>query len=225
MSRRTVNLTPELILRAYAAGIFPMAESSDSKELRWFDPPIRAIIPLDERFHVPKRLARTVKSKPYSVRLNTAFEAVIRACAEPTPERPITWINREIIDIYLRLHKMGHAHSLEVWDGADLVGGLYGASLGTAFFGESMFSRKTDASKIALVHLVALLRARGVTLLDTQFQTPHLARFGTTEITRANYQLLLHMALEKRAQPFALESEKEWNYLLGSVLQPVTHKS
>jgi leucyl/phenylalanyl-tRNA--protein transferase len=221
MSRRISSLTPDLMLRAYAAGIFPMAESSDSDELRWFDPPVRALIPLDSGFHVPHKLARLVRSKPYAVKVNTAFEAVIRACAEPTPTRPITWINREIVELFTRLHRLGSAHSIEIWDGADLVGGLYGVAQGAAFFGESMFNRRTDASKIALVHLVALLRAKGYQLLDTQFQTPHLAQFGTFETTRATYQLLLKMALDVRAEPIrVLRACPDWDAWLTPVLTP-----
>jgi leucyl/phenylalanyl-tRNA--protein transferase len=207
------------MMRAYAAGIFPMAESSESEGLRWFDPPIRAIIPLDSRFHVPKSLAKTIRQMSWRVKIDTAFERVIAACAAPTPTRPITWINREITELYIRLHRLGHAHSVEVWEGADLVGGLYGVASGAAFFGESMFNRKTDASKVALVHLVAFLRGKGFQLLDTQFQTPHLARFGTIEMTRANYQLLLNMALEKKTERLRPFSESAWPDLLRPVLQ------
>jgi leucyl/phenylalanyl-tRNA--protein transferase len=213
-NRSSFTLTPEILLRAYAAGIFPMAESATSKELRWFDPPIRAIIPLDGQFHVPQRLKRTIRQRPYEIKLNTAFEATMRACAEPRPDHPDTWINDEIIKLYTQLHTMGHAHSIEAWEGDKLVGGLYGVSLGSAFFGESMFSRKTDASKIALVHLVALLRHCGFTLLDTQFQTDHLERFGTYEITRANYHHLLAEAAEREA---TLAEPENWFYLAAEL--------
>lgn len=175
-----------------------MAESATStSELRWYDPPIRAIIPLDKRFHVPHRLQRTIRQQPYTITLNKAFEDVMRACAEPRPKHPETWINAEIIRLYTDLHRRGYAHSIELWDGKELIGGIYGVALGRAFFGESMFSRRRNASKIALVHLVASLRQSGFTLLDTQFQTEHLAQFGTYEITRAEYHHLLSEALQK----------------------------
>jgi leucyl/phenylalanyl-tRNA--protein transferase len=202
MSNRLYTLTPELLLRAYAHGIFPMADSAASRELHWYDPPLRAIIPLDERFHVPRRLARTIHQQPYELRLNSAFEAVMRACAAPAPDRPKTWINDEIVDLYTTLHRRGHAHSVEAWQDGQLVGGLYGVSLGATFFGESMFSTKRDASKIALVHLVTLLRQAGFTLLDAQFQTEHLSQFGTIEVTRDAYQHLLAGAV--RSEPRVL---------------------
>jgi leucyl/phenylalanyl-tRNA--protein transferase len=222
-NRSTFTLTPDLLLRAYAAGIFPMAESAAAKDLRWFDPPIRGIIPLDEHFHVPRRLKRTLRQRPFAITLDTAFEATMRACAAPRPDHPDTWINDEIIRLYAELHRMGHAHSIEAWKDGDLVGGLYGVSLGNAFFGESMFSRETDASKIALVYLVALLRHGGFTLLDTQFQTDHLARFGTLEITRANYHHLLADALGGDAR---IAEPRDWDYLAaGASLQPTSQIS
>ena len=232
MSNRTLQLlTPDLLLRAYAAGIFPMAESAEATELHWFDPPVRGVIPLETAaenpnvfFHVPKRLARTIRQRPYDIKLNTAFSQVIRACAETTDDRRTTWINREITSLYVTLHWRGHAHSIEAWDGDKLVGGLYGVSLGGAFFGESMFSRSDNASKIALVHLVALLRHSGFTLLDTQFQTSHLAQFGTHEITRANYHHFLEDAVKKPAK-IKLPVAPDWHYLAGELLQPITHKS
>ena len=226
MSNRTSpDITPNLLLRAYAAGIFPMAESAESTELHWYDPPTRALIPLDNRFHLPRRLARTLLKKPYTVTLNTAFEAVMRGCAEPDEGRETTWINDTIIELYTTLHRHGHAHAIEVWEDENLVGGLYGVSLGRAFFGESMFSRKTDASKIALTHLVALLRHCDYLLLDTQFQTPHLSRFGTFEISRVEYQHLLATALQKNAEPFPIKPD--WNHLLSETfsLHPVTQRS
>ncbi len=201
-----------------------MAEHAMSQELRWFDPPLRAVIPLDHRFHVPRRLRRTIRQQPYNIRLNTAFGEVIRCCAAPTQERSVTWINREIIGLYTTLHHRGFAHSVEVWDRHELVGGLYGVSLGSAFFGESMFSRRPDASKIALVYLVALLRDCSFKLLDTQFQTDHLAQFGTLEITRANYQHQLSKAI-KTQNKLALPENSDWDHLVASLLQPVTHKS
>jgi len=214
MSNRSLHvLTPNILLRAYAAGIFPMAESADATELHWFDPPIRAIIPLDETFHVSTRLQRTIRKVPYTIRLDTAFDSVIRACASPAPGRDTTWINREIIDLYCALHWRGHAHSIEAWDGKDLVGGLYGVSLGAAFFGESMFSRKTDASKIALVYLVNLLRTYKFTLLDTQFQTTHLTQFGAHEVTRQNYHHMLGTATKKNVS-LATPVDPSWDQLV-----------
>ena len=183
-----------------------MAEDAEARELHWFDPPVRAIIPLDARFHVARRLQRTIRKVPYQMRLNTAFGEVLRACAAPARGREKTWINRDIVALYTALHERGHAHSIEAWEGDELVGGLYGVSLGAAFFGESMFSRKADASKIALIHLVALLRACGFALLDTQFMTDHLAQFGTLELSRAAYQRLLAAAV---ARPARL-SEEAW---------------
>ncbi len=201
MSRRNaLTLTPDILLRAYAAGIFPMAESAVAKELRWFDPPIRALIPLDEQFHIPRRLQRTINHQPYGLKVDTAFEQVMRACAAPRADHPDTWINEEIIRLYTALHRQGNAHSIEAWKDGVLVGGLYGVSLGAAFFGESMFSRATDASKISLVALVTLLRQGGFRLLDTQFQTDHLAQFGTFEVTRDVYHHMLAEALGHKAQ-------------------------
>ena len=223
MSNRSFPiLTPDMLLRAYAAGIFAMAESADATELHWFDPPLRAVIPLDTSFHVPRRLKRTLRQKPYQITLNTAFDRVIRACAAQAPGRMTTWINAEIIRLYGALHWRGHAHSIEAWDGGKLVGGLYGVSLGGAFLGESMFSTAPDASKITLVYLVALLRQCGFTLLDTQFQTSHLAQFGTYEITRANYQHFLTEAIEK---PVRVQLPPDWDDAVGALLQPVTHIS
>jgi leucyl/phenylalanyl-tRNA--protein transferase len=192
-------LTPDVLVRAYAAGIFPMARSRGEKRLYWIDPESRGIIPLD-KFHVPRRLMKTLKQGRFEIRADTAFEAVIRACGEATPTRPDTWINDEIVDLFCQLHALGMAHSVEAWLEGKLVGGIYGLSLGAAFFGESMFSRVTDASKVALAHLVARLRAGGYLLLDTQFTTDHLARFGGIEIPRAAYLQLLGDALEARAR-------------------------
>ena len=191
-------LTPDLLLRAYAEGLFPMAERRDDPALYWVSPERRGIIPLD-RFHVPRRLARTVRTGRFSVTSDKAFGAVMRACATPAPGREESWINSEIVRLYDALHAGGHAHSVECWQDGELVGGLYGVTLGAAFFGESMFSRRTDASKVALVHLVTLLRQGGYELLDTQFLTSHLARFGTIEIARAQYLALLQGALEHSA--------------------------
>lgn len=196
---KMARLTPDLLLRAYAAGIFPMAESRHDQELFWVDPEHRGIIPID-RFHVPRRLRRTVRAAPFEIRCDTAFADVMRACAEPAAGRPDSWINEEIVRAYTELHRLGHAHSVECWRDDVLVGGLYGVSLGAGFFGESMFSRATDASKIALVHLVARLRAGGYTLLDTQFITKHLQQFGSIEVPRDAYHRMLAEALSRQAR-------------------------
>jgi leucyl/phenylalanyl-tRNA--protein transferase len=193
-----IRLTPEILLQAYAAGIFPMAETADDPELFWVDPKRRGILPLDG-LHVPRRLRRVLRRGTFTVRADTAFEAVIGGCAEASETRPTTWINDEIVRLYTALFAAGVAHSVECWHRGELVGGLYGVSLGAAFFGESMFSRVSDASKVALVHLVARLRLGGYRLLDTQFVTPHLARFGVVEISRARYHRLLAQALRQRA--------------------------
>ena len=178
------DITPEVLLRAYACGIFPMAESADDPTLFWVEPEMRGVIPLDG-FRIASRLARTVRSDAFTVTVDTAFKAVIAGCAAPQPGRDDTWINKRIRDLYVGLHELGHCHSVEVWQNDDLVGGLYGVSLGRAFFGESMFHRARDASKVALVHLVARLIAGGFELLDTQYVTEHLRSFGAVEISAA----------------------------------------
>jgi leucyl/phenylalanyl-tRNA--protein transferase len=188
------RLTPEILLRAYAEGLFPMAERRDDPALYWVSPEQRGIIPL-EAFHIPRRLARTVRGDRFSVTDDTAFAEVMAACAEPGPNREETWINDEILRLYAALHASGHAHSLECRRDGRLVGGLYGVRLGGAFFGESMFARETDASKVALVHLVARLKLGGFKLLDAQFLTEHLARFGAVEIPRAAYLAKLSEAI------------------------------
>ncbi len=188
------ELTPDILLRTYAAGIFPMAESAEDPTLFWVDPETRGILPL-EKFRVSRGVQRKLRRHLFEVRCDTAFEEVVRACAAKTSERPTTWINEEIIRLYLGLHAMGHAHSVECWQGGELAGGLYGVCIGGAFFGESMFSRAADASKIALAHLVARLRRGGYRLLDTQFVTSHLEQFGVTEVGRGEYQALLSSAL------------------------------
>jgi len=193
-----IRLTPDILLKAYAAGIFPMAETADDPELFWVEPRWRGILPLDA-FHVPRRLRRVVRQGHFTLRCDTAFEAVMRGCAEASDKRPNTWINDEILRLYAGLFSRGAAHSVECWHEGELAGGLYGVSLGAAFFGESMFSRVTDASKVALVHLVDRLRQGGYRLLDTQFLTPHLAQFGGVEISRARYRRLLADALRYRA--------------------------
>jgi len=190
-----MDLRPELLLRTYAAGIFPMAEDRNAQSLFWVDPEQRGILPLDH-FHIPKRLRRTLKNCPFHVTFDRVFETVIRACAEPTPERPGSWINNTIVGLYCALHRQNHAHSIECWQDNRLVGGLYGVALGGVFFGESMFSKKTDASKVALVRLVERLRAGGFTLLDVQFVTDHLSQFGAVEIPRAEFQARLAEALK-----------------------------
>ena len=189
-----IELSPELLLRAYAAGLFPMAESAEDPDLFWIDPDPRGVLPLD-RFHLPRRLRRTLRSGQFEVRIDSAFEAVMRGCAEPTEMRPKTWINDEILRLYGALFDQGYAHSVEAWREGGLVGGLYGVALRGVFFGESMFSRSTDASKVALVHLVARLVKGGFRLLDTQFVTDHLRRFGAVEIPRADYHRQLERAL------------------------------
>ncbi len=189
-----MEITPQVLLKAYACGIFPMAESVDDPGLFWVEPELRGIIPLEE-FHIPRRLARTIRQKTYEVKFDTAFSEVIRLCAEDTPDRKDTWINGRIAELYTELHHMGHCHSVEVWQEGKLVGGLYGIHLGGAFFGESMFSRSRDASKVALVHLVERMKKSGFTLLDTQFNTAHLTQFGAIEISKREYGLLLETAL------------------------------
>ncbi|GAB1716234.1 MAG: Leucyltransferase [Nitrobacter sp.] len=209
MSRETAasEITPELLLRAYACGIFPMAESVDDPTLFWVEPKLRGVIPLDS-FRVPSRLARTVRSDSFTVTVDTAFHAVIDGCAAPQPGRENTWINRRIRDLYIALHELGHCHSVEVWQEDKLAGGLYGVRLGRAFFGESMFHLVRDASKVALVHLVARLIAGGFALLDTQFVTDHLRGFGAIEIPRRRYRTLLDAALEGRADFAALPLDR-----------------
>lgn len=191
-------LTPEILLRAYADGLFPMAERRDDPTLYWVSPDKRGILPLDT-FHLPRRLARTIRMGRFTITSDHCFADVMRACAEPAPGREESWINDEIIRLYTALHAGGHAHSIETWDGEKLVGGLYGVRLGAAFFGESMFSRATDASKVALAALVEGLRRGGFTLLDTQFLTAHLARFGAVEIPREQYLMKLNFALSREA--------------------------
>jgi leucyl/phenylalanyl-tRNA--protein transferase len=192
------RLTPEILLRAYAEGLFPMAERRGDPTLYWVSPDKRGIIPL-ESFHVPRRLARTVRSGAFTITSDRAFRTVMEACAAPGPGREESWINGEILRLYTALHISGHAHSVECWQGDRLVGGLYGVRLGAAFFGESMFSRVRDASKVALVALVEGLNRGGFVLLDTQFITAHLARFGAVEIPRQQYLRRLQDALNHEA--------------------------
>jgi leucyl/phenylalanyl-tRNA--protein transferase len=200
ISRDSVSsaITPEVLLRAYACGIFPMAESAEDPTLFWVEPEMRGVIPLDG-FRVSSRLARTVRSDAFTVTVDTAFKAIIAGCAAPQPGREDTWINARIRDLYIGLHELGHGHSVEVWQNDELVGGLYGVSLGGAFFGESMFHRARDASKVALVHLVARLVTGGFALLDTQYVTEHLRGFGAIEIPRRRYRALLDKATRGEA--------------------------
>ena len=206
--RHELYLSPEVLLRAYAAGIFPMADGADDEDIFWVDPNLRGIIPLNG-FHVPRRLRRLVRKQPFEIRVNSAFAEVIAGCAAPGPGRRSTWINGLIREAYTRLHALGFAHSVECWRDGALVGGLYGVSLGAAFFGESMFSRARDASKVALVHLVARLKAGGFMLLDTQFVTDHLRRFGAVEIPRHEYHLLLEEAVRRRADFAAFAADDD----------------
>lgn len=192
--KRGEPLDPELLLRAYSIGIFPMAESRDAEDVFWVEPRERAILPLDD-FHLSRSLAKTLRQERFEHSVDRAFDAVIAACAEPAADRADTWINAQIRAAYMLLHRIGHAHSVECWEGGDLVGGLYGVRIGGAFFGESMFSRRTDASKAALAHLVARLRVGGFQLLDCQFMTGHLASLGATEVTRERYLQLLGGAI------------------------------
>lgn len=192
------RLSPGLILRAYALGIFPMARHRDDPYVQWVAPSYRGVIPFEE-FRVPRRLRRTVRQGRLEIRCNTAFAEVVSACAEPGSDRPDTWINQDIERAYLALHRLGHAHSVEAWHNGHLVGGLYGVALGAAFFGESMFSTVADASKVALVHLVARLRIGGFALLDTQFVTEHLRQFGAIEVPASAYLGDLDRAIRKTA--------------------------
>lgn len=212
MSRRSVEITPELMLRAYRHGMFPMAETRRGDRLYWLDPERRGVLPLDG-FHLSRRLLRTVLSGSFEVTANRDFGATIAGCATPAPGREDTWINPQIERLFGQLHRMGAAHSVECWRDGVLVGGLYGVVLGAVFFGESMFSFVTDASKVALVHLVARLRLGGFRLLDTQFLTGHLAQFGAVEIPRDVYKVQLAAAVDVPArwlnapEPAALEGE------------------
>ncbi len=212
MSRRNFQITPELMLRAYRVGMFPMAESRHSERLYWLDPEQRGVLPLGG-FHLSRRLLRTTLSGAFEVTSDQDFGAVIASCAATAPGRQDTWINTDIETLFLALHRAGHAHSIETWRDGQLVGGLYGVSIGGVFFGESMFSRATDASKVALAHLVARMRLGGYRLLDTQFVTAHLSQFGAIEVPRDDYKLMLAEAVEVRADwlatpaPTRLEGE------------------
>jgi leucyl/phenylalanyl-tRNA--protein transferase len=189
-----IEITPQVLLKAYACGIFPMAESAEDNALYWIEPERRGILPLDH-VHVPRRLARTIRRGGFEVKIDNDFEGVIEGCAAPRSGRRSTWINGRIRSLYRELFALGHCHTVEVWKDGKLAGGLYGVHLGRAFFGESMFSRMRDASKIALVYLVARLKYGGFTLLDTQFVTGHLAKFGAIEVSRQEFQRCLEAAL------------------------------
>lgn len=192
------RIPADLLLRAYASGVFPMAESADDPEVFWVRPEMRGIIPLDG-FHVPKSLAKILRQGRFDIRFDTDFAGVIDGCAEAREGRPSTWINQPIREAYGELFARGYCHTVEAWRDGRLVGGLYGVTLGLAFFGESMFSRETDASKVCLVHLVQRLKERGFALLDTQFTTEHLKRFGAIDVPRNRYEKLLEEALEGTA--------------------------
>ncbi|OHC98578.1 MAG: leucyl/phenylalanyl-tRNA--protein transferase, partial [Sphingomonadales bacterium GWF1_63_6] len=187
-------IDPLILLQAYSIGVFPMADDRDAAEVYWVEPKQRAILPLDG-FHLSKSLAKTIRRDQFRVTANRAFPAILALCAQPAPDRPSTWINRAIEGAYRHLHAIGYAHSVEVWEGEELVGGLYGVALGQAFFGESMVSRRTDASKVALAWLVARLRFGGFTLLDCQFMTEHLRSLGAVEIAQRDYLQLLGAAV------------------------------
>jgi leucyl/phenylalanyl-tRNA--protein transferase len=193
------SIPTDLLLKAYASGVFPMAESAADPEVFWVRPETRGFIPLDG-FHIPRSLRKTMRREPFEIRVDSDFEATIDGCAEKRPERGSTWINAPIRDAYVRLHREGHCHSVEAWQDGQLAGGLYGVSLGRVFFGESMFSRRTDASKVCLAYLVERLRARGFLLLDTQFTTEHLKRFGAIDLPRAKYEKMLAEALKGEAR-------------------------
>ncbi|MBM3643775.1 MAG: leucyl/phenylalanyl-tRNA--protein transferase [Alphaproteobacteria bacterium] len=198
MTGARLEITADLLLQAYRIGVFPMGERRDDPKLHWLDPRLRAVLPLDG-FRLPRRLARTVRSARFEVDADRDFDAVMRACAEPRPGHPESWINEPIVELYGELHRRGHAHSVECRIEGVLVGGLYGVALGGAFFGESMFSRVSDASKVALVHLVARLRRGGFKLLDCQFMTEHLRRLGAVEIVREEFHRRLAPALDAPA--------------------------
>lgn len=204
------NLTPELLIKAYTVGIFPMSEGADDPTIFWVQPEMRGILPLD-KFHLPRSLRKAMRKNPFTVTIDTAFADVMKLCAQEAPDRESTWINDEIMNAYIGLHKLGNAHSVECWQDGELVGGLYGVKVGAAFFGESMFSRKTNASKIALTHLVHRMRLGGFTLLDTQFTTPHLEKFGVIEIPKEDYELLLEPAVSQFANFFPYTSADSGN--------------
>lgn len=216
-----IDITPEVLLKAYSCGIFPMAESADDDELFWIEPKHRGIIPF-ELFHVPKSLKKTIRSGKFEIRIDQDFEGIIEGCAAERPDRPSTWINPRIRELYTALFDMGHCHTVEVYQDNKLVGGLYGVELNAAFFGESMFSYVSDASKVALVYLVARLKHAGFTLLDTQFTTDHLEKFGAIEVTRDQFQRRLERTRVRRRCSF---SDLDVATSPAGILQLVSHKS
>ena len=213
-----IEITPQVLLKAYACGIFPMAEAADDPQLYWIEPQQRGVLPLD-RVQVPKRLARTIRQGRVVVRVDTDFEGVISGCAAPRPSRESTWINQPIRNLYRELYNLGYCHTIEAWCEDRLVGGLYGVALGGAFFGESMFSRMADVSKIALVYLCARLIKGGFVLLDTQFVTNHLRQFGTIEVDKPQFHVLLEAALARTADFWALDRGAEPDEVLAVIQQ------
>ena len=211
------TITPQILLKAYASGVFPMAESADDNALYWIEPEYRGLIPLDG-FKISRSLRKICRQEAFEIRTDAAFGEVIDACAQRVPNRETTWINDRIRALYKQLFKMGFCHSVECWQEGELAGGLYGVSIGAAFFGESMFTRKRDASKVALVHLVARLRAGGFRLLDAQFINDHLKRFGAVELARAEYHDLLEEALQKDADFFAFQDDADGEKVLRLAL-------
>lgn len=213
-----IEITPQVLLKAYACGIFPMAESAQDPAIYWVEPELRGIIPLD-RVHIPRSLAKTVRSECYEIRYDSDFQGVIDGCAAPGDGRRKTWINDRIRMLYGELHEIGYCHTVEAWKDDKLVGGLYGVRLGCAFFGESMFHTERDASKVALIHLIARLRKGGFTLLDTQFVTEHLRTFGAVEVDRKRYHSLLEAALDGFGTFDQLSADVSPDFILQSVSQ------
>jgi leucyl/phenylalanyl-tRNA--protein transferase len=211
-----IEITPQVLLKAYACGIFPMAESADDPALYWIEPPLRGILPL-HGIHVPRRLTRTLRQGTFDVRVDSDFEGVIAGCAASRPGRRTTWINPKIRSLYRELYNTGYCHTVETWSGDRLVGGLYGVALNGAFFGESMFSYERDASKVALIYLCSRLVAGGFSLLDTQFVTEHLKQFGALEIGRAQFHVLLERALAHRADFSAMRPDAGPDEVLGAL--------
>lgn len=202
------TITPQILLRAYAAGIFPMAESAEDNALYWVEPDERGVIPLDG-LRISRSLRKAVQSRRFEIEVDRDFAGVIASCAEKTQGRKSTWINRRIRSLYTQLHRIGAAHSVECWQEGELAGGLYGVRIGAVFFGESMFSRATDASKVALVHLVARLNAGGFRLLDAQLLNPHLITLGAVAMAKADYHRRLEEALEADADFFAFKDDRD----------------
>lgn len=211
-----IEITPQVLLKAYSCGIFPMAESADDPALYWIEPQHRGLLPLDA-VHIPRRLARTIRDQPFEVRIDTDYDGVIDGCAAPRPGRRSTWINTRIRELYRALYDLGHCHTVETWRDGKLVGGLYGVALGGAFFGESMFSTERDASKVALVYLAARLIHGGFKLLDTQFVTEHLRQFGTVEVKRDEFHRRLDLALRERGEFLKLDRRTGPDQLLAII--------